>query len=61
MSIQIRDSDPTVQISIRELRRVVRAIDNAYSELEAAIADGDVKEEVGDDLLEAQRYLEQQV
>lgn len=61
MSITIRDSEPTVQISVRELRRVVRAIDNAYSEIEAAVADGDVKEEVGEDLLSAMHYLQQLV
>lgn len=61
MSITIRDSEPTVQISVRELRRVIKAIDVAYSEIEAAVADGDVKEEVGEDLLSAMHYLQQLV
>ena len=50
MSITVTDTEPHVLIKLSDLRRVFNAMDVAYSELEAAVADGDVKEEVTDDL-----------
>jgi len=61
MSITITDHEPQVTLTKRELRMIFNALDGAYSEIEAAVADGDVKEEVQTEMEEAlkiiQRYL----
>jgi hypothetical protein len=41
-----------------DLRFVLRAIDSASAEIEAAVADGDVDESVQIDLAEAQSIIE---
>lgn len=53
MSIVIKDHEPEVTLKVRELRQIHEAMDTSRAELEAAVADGDVKEEVLDAVLEA--------
>jgi len=36
----------TIELSRRDLRLIFNAVDSAYPEIEAAVGDGDVKEEV---------------
>lgn len=57
MTIRIGEHDPVVTIKVRDINFIFRAVDTAHSELEAAVADGDVKEEVTEDLLEAMAMI----
>lgn len=58
MSITIKDSaDVSVTLTKREIRVIFKALDDAYSEIEAAVADGDVKEEIQDQMDDALRIL----
>ena len=58
MSITIKDSaDVAITLTKREIRVIFKALDDAYSEIEAAVADGDVKEEIQDQMEDALRIL----